>query len=41
MGRILIDACIPYEWERKPIEINLDEDVKAAWSSRAGASTAF
>lgn len=29
VGRILIDACIPYEWERKPIEINLDEAVKA------------
>ncbi len=29
VGRIMIDACIPYEWERKPIEINLDEDVKA------------
>jgi 4-hydroxy-3-polyprenylbenzoate decarboxylase len=24
-----MDACTPYEWERKPIEIFLDEDMKA------------
>ena len=23
-----MDACTPYEWERKPIEIFLDEDMK-------------
>ena len=34
-SRIIIDACIPYEWERKPIEIFLDKDmadkVRAKW----------
>ena len=27
-SRILMDACTPFEWERKPIEIFLDEDMK-------------
>jgi len=27
-SRILLDACTPYEWKRKPKEIFLDEDVK-------------
>jgi 3-polyprenyl-4-hydroxybenzoate decarboxylase len=27
-SRILMDACTPYEWERKPIEIFLDEEMK-------------
>ena len=35
-SRIIIDACIPYEWERKPIEIYLDpevaEKVRSKWS---------
>ncbi|RMG89790.1 MAG: phenylphosphate carboxylase subunit beta [Candidatus Dadabacteria bacterium] len=28
VGRVILDATIPYEWERKPIEIRLDPDVK-------------
>jgi 4-hydroxy-3-polyprenylbenzoate decarboxylase len=28
-SRILMDATIPYEWERKPVEIKLDEEVLA------------
>ncbi|MBM4422256.1 MAG: phenylphosphate carboxylase subunit beta [Chloroflexi bacterium] len=35
-SRILLDATIPYEWEKKPTEIRLDEEtfkkVKARWS---------
>jgi phenylphosphate carboxylase beta subunit len=27
VSRIIMDACIPYEWERKPIEIKLDEEM--------------
>ncbi|MFH1117706.1 MAG: phenylphosphate carboxylase subunit beta [Pseudomonadota bacterium] len=27
-SRILMDACTPFEWERKPTEIFLDENVK-------------
>jgi phenylphosphate carboxylase beta subunit len=27
-SRILMDACTPYEWERKPVEIFLDEEMK-------------
>jgi 3-polyprenyl-4-hydroxybenzoate decarboxylase len=27
-SRIIMDACTPYEWERKPTEIFLDEDMK-------------
>jgi 4-hydroxy-3-polyprenylbenzoate decarboxylase len=34
-SRIIIDACIPYEWERKPIEIFLDQEtaekVRSKW----------
>ncbi|MFZ5631415.1 MAG: phenylphosphate carboxylase subunit beta [Bacillota bacterium] len=26
-SRIIMDACIPHEWERKPIEIQLDGDM--------------
>lgn len=33
-GRILIDATIPYEWDRKPSEIMLDEDMEADVRSR-------
>jgi 4-hydroxy-3-polyprenylbenzoate decarboxylase len=29
VSRILLDACTPYEWERRPVEIFLDEDMKA------------
>jgi len=28
VSRVIMDACTPYEWERKPIEIFLDEDMK-------------
>lgn len=35
-GRLLLDATIPYEWDKKPIPIELDPDmvakVKAKWS---------
>jgi UbiD family decarboxylase len=27
VSRIIMDACIPYEWERKPTEIKLDEEM--------------
>jgi len=27
VSRIIMDACIPYEWERKPTEIRLDEEM--------------
>jgi 4-hydroxy-3-polyprenylbenzoate decarboxylase len=27
VSRIIMDACIPYEWERKPVEIKLDEEM--------------
>jgi len=34
-SRIIIDACIPFEWERKPFEIYLDKDmantVRSKW----------
>ena len=37
VSRIIIDACTPYEWERKPQEIFLDEDtekkVRENWDS--------
>jgi 4-hydroxy-3-polyprenylbenzoate decarboxylase len=33
-SRIIIDACIPYEWERKPIEIFLDKDMAEKVLSR-------
>ena len=36
VSRIIMDACIPFEWKKKPIEIMLDEDtvkkVEARWS---------
>ena len=28
-SKIIIDTCIPYEWENKPVAIELDEEVKA------------
>ncbi len=35
-GRLLLDATIPYDWEEKPIPIELDPDVvkkvEARWS---------
>lgn len=35
-SRILMDACIPYEWKQKPVEARLDEAtlaaIKARWS---------
>lgn len=35
-SRILLDATIPYEWEQKPVEIRLDDEmlarVKSRWS---------
>jgi 3-polyprenyl-4-hydroxybenzoate decarboxylase len=35
-GRLLIDATIPYDWEHKPIKIELDADmvkrVQSRWS---------
>jgi phenylphosphate carboxylase beta subunit len=35
-GRLLLDATIPYDWEEKPIRIELDDDmvkkVQARWS---------
>jgi len=35
-SRILMDACIPYEWKRKPVEARLDEatlaSLRARWS---------
>jgi phenylphosphate carboxylase beta subunit len=34
VGRILIDATVPYEWERKPIEIHLDEEMRDTVSRR-------
>ena len=33
-SRIIMDACTPYEWERKPIEIFLDEGMKKKVLSR-------
>jgi UbiD family decarboxylase len=27
VSRIIMDACIPFEWERKPVEIKLDEEI--------------
>ncbi len=27
VSRIIMDACVPFEWERKPIEIKLDEEM--------------
>jgi 4-hydroxy-3-polyprenylbenzoate decarboxylase len=34
-GRIVLDACVPYEWDEKPQEVALDpatvEKVKARW----------
>jgi 4-hydroxy-3-polyprenylbenzoate decarboxylase len=35
-GRLLMDATIPYDWDEKPIPIELDPDMveklKAKWS---------
>ncbi|MBN8507710.1 MAG: phenylphosphate carboxylase subunit beta [Burkholderiales bacterium] len=35
-SRILMDACIPYEWKQKPVEARLDEatlaSIQARWS---------
>jgi 4-hydroxy-3-polyprenylbenzoate decarboxylase len=35
-GRLLLDATIPYDWEHKPIKIELDPDmvkkVQGRWS---------
>ena len=28
VSRIIIDACTPYEWDRKPMEIFLDKDME-------------
>ena len=28
-SKVIIDTCIPYEWENKPVDIVLDEEVKA------------
>ena len=33
-GRLLLDATIPYEWKEKPIQIQLDPDVKKRVESR-------
>ncbi len=33
-SRIIIDACIPYEWERKPMEIYLDDEMAAKVRSK-------
>jgi len=33
-SRIIMDATIPYEWEEKPIEISMDEDVEKRVLSR-------
>ena len=34
VSRIIMDACIPYEWERKPTEIKLDEEMVKKVQSR-------
>lgn len=34
VSRVILDACTPYEWERKPVEIFLDEAVKNKVISR-------
>jgi 4-hydroxy-3-polyprenylbenzoate decarboxylase len=34
VSRVILDACTPYEWERKPVEIFLDENVKNKVLSR-------
>jgi 4-hydroxy-3-polyprenylbenzoate decarboxylase len=34
VSRIIMDACIPYEWERKPVEIKLDEETVKKVQSR-------
>jgi 3-polyprenyl-4-hydroxybenzoate decarboxylase len=26
-SKIILDACIPYEWERKPTKIELDKEI--------------
>jgi 4-hydroxy-3-polyprenylbenzoate decarboxylase len=35
-SRIIMDACIPYEWKQKPVEARMDEEmlarIKARWS---------
>jgi len=33
-SRILLDACVPYEWKQKPIEIFMDREVLTKVSSR-------
>jgi 4-hydroxy-3-polyprenylbenzoate decarboxylase len=34
VSRVILDACTPYEWERKPVEIFLDENMKNKVLSR-------
>ncbi len=34
VSRIIMDACIPFEWERKPTEIKLDEEMLKKVRSR-------
>jgi len=33
-SRILMDACIPYEWKEKPVEVKFDEATLAKVKSR-------
>jgi phenylphosphate carboxylase beta subunit len=34
VSRIIMDACIPFEWARKPVEIKLDEEIVKKVQSR-------
>ena len=33
-GRIIMDACIPYEWKQKPVEARMDEEMLAKIKGR-------
>ena len=33
-SRILMDACIPYEWKQKPVEARMDEEMLARIKGR-------